>query len=240
MKVCLRPLHTAALAMMLMLGAACFASSEDKLVEGRDFLRVPANDTRAARLSASTRAVEVLEFFSYGCGACDKFRPLSSRWGAALPRNTTFSRIPTALGRREWKPLVRMYYALQSTGNLERLDQALFDAIHRENQRLFSEAALIAWAERQGVDADTFRTAFYSRAVSERVSWSEQMDKAYAVPSTPTLVIDGKYLVRGVSTLEEQLRVASQLVNQALATRKGPDTAPDTPNENMRRGSEVP
>lgn len=240
MKTCILLRRRATLALLMLSTTACLAGADAQLVEGRDFQLVRKQATDRPQPPTSSQVVEVLEFFSYGCGACDVFHPLGTKWSAELPSNTRVTRVPTALGRRDWKPLVRMFYALQETGNLERLDQALFDAIHRERLRLFSDEALIAWVGRQGVDADAFRAAFHSAAISKRVSWSEQMDKAYAVPSTPTLVIDGKYLVEGANTVQEQLRIASELVDQALAVRRRSVTAPGGPNQNARPASEAP
>jgi thiol:disulfide interchange protein DsbA len=202
------------ISLLVCLQFTSLASAEAELVEGRDFLRVPAQPA-STREALPGRVVEILEFFSYGCSACYEFRPLAAQWIARLPANTTVERIPTALGRREWQPLVRMYFALRAAGHYERLDQALFDAIHRDRLPLFDEAALMAWVAQQGIDAEAFGKVFHSPGVSERVAWAGRMDKAYTVPSTPTLIIDGQYIVRG-ATFQGRLRIAQQLVDQAL------------------------
>jgi len=91
--------------------------------------------------------IEVLEFFSYGCPHCSDFNPLVSHWAAKLPKDVSFRRVPVGFNRPEWTRLARLYFALESTGDLAKLDAAVFDAIHKERVNLFkADDAVISWA----------------------------------------------------------------------------------------------
>lgn len=162
--------------------------------------------------------LEVIEFFSYGCPHCANFNPSVTRWAKELPDNVKFVRIPVSFGRREWGQLVRAYYALESTGQLEQLDDALFDAIHKKRTALFSEEALSAWVGAQGGDAVKFREAFNSDAVSKLATQGDQMSRDYRVNGVPQLVIGGKYIAHGRS-FDEMLEIASALVKKAQGER---------------------
>jgi protein dithiol oxidoreductase (disulfide-forming) len=166
-----------------------------------------------------SQEVEVLEFFSYACPHCYAMQPHIEKWAAALPKDVTFTRVPVSFGRREWGQLSRAYYALEATGDLARLDHALFDGIHKHQRPLFDEDNLAAWAGEHGVDAGKFRAAFESPGVSARTMRAEQLSRLYTINSVPSVVVDGKYLVLG-KTHEEVLQIARQLVDKSRAERK--------------------
>ena len=104
----------------------------------------------------SAGKIEVIEFFSYGCPHCNEFYPLISAWAAKLPKDVVFKRVATGLGRTAWTNLAKTYYALEATGDLNRLDAQLFHAIHEEHQPLFDEKAISQWVGQHGVDVVKF------------------------------------------------------------------------------------
>jgi thiol:disulfide interchange protein DsbA len=182
-------------------------------VENQDYKKVtPPQPTASDK-------VEVIEFFSYGCPHCNAMQPLIEKWAADLPANVSFTRIPVSFGRREWGQLSRAYYALEATGDLKRLDDALFDGIHKEHRPLFDEDNLSAWAGEHGVDAGKFRAAFESPGVSAKTMRAEQIARQYVVNSIPTVIVDGKYIALG-KTHEEMLKIARQLVDKSAAERQ--------------------
>jgi protein dithiol oxidoreductase (disulfide-forming) len=163
--------------------------------------------------------VEVVEFFSYACPHCAHFHAPLKKWVAQLPATAVFVRVPVSFGRREWGQLTRAYYALEAIGELARVDDALFDAIHEKRQPLFDEESLTAWVAQQGVDAQKFSSAFGSQAVSSKAMRAEQMSRDYQISSVPTLVVAGKYVISG-KTQEETLANAAAVVAKASAERK--------------------
>lgn len=188
---------------------ALAATARAEPTAGRDYALLSP-----AQTSETKGKVEVLEFFSYACPHCYAFHPLVSEWAKKLPANATFVRVPVSLGRPEWGQLVRAYYAFQATGDLPRVDTALFEAIHKEHQALFDEASLTAWAAAHGVAADKFKQAFNSFNVSTRASHAEQLSRDYLVKGVPHVVVDGKYEVLG-SNFDQMLSNATQVVDMA-------------------------
>lgn len=196
-------------ALLCMLAAPAYAQ-----VQGQDYELLTPPQT------ASTQdKVEVIEFFSYGCPHCAALQPHVVKWAAELPANATFVRVPVSFGRREWGQLSRAFYALEATGDLERLDDALFKALHEQHRPLFNLDQLAAWAGENGVNAGTFRAAFDSPGVSAKAMRAEQLSRDYKVNSVPSVIVDGKYIAKGHSN-EEMLKIARQLVDKSAAERK--------------------
>jgi thiol:disulfide interchange protein DsbA len=163
--------------------------------------------------------IEVIEFFSYACPHCYQLQPHVVKWAQQLPANATFVRVPVSFGRREWGQLSRAFYTLEATEDLARLDDALFEAIHKQRRPLFNLDQLAAWAAENGVDAGKFRAAFDSPGVSAKTMRAEQLSRDYKVNSVPSVVVDGKYLAKG-RTNEDMLTIARQLVDKSAAERK--------------------
>ena len=196
-------------ALLCLLAAPAFAQ-----VQGQDYqLLTPAQPT------SSPDKVEVVEFFSYACPHCAAMAPRIEEWVKGLPANTTFVRVPVSFGRREWGVLSRAYYTLEATGDLARLDDAVFSSIHQDHKQLFSEDALAAWGAENGIDSPKFHAAYESPGVSAKALRAEQLSRDYKVNSVPTVVVDGKYIAMG-KTHEETLKIARQLVDKAAAEKK--------------------
>ncbi|MGQ9686994.1 MAG: thiol:disulfide interchange protein DsbA/DsbL [Thiobacillaceae bacterium] len=192
------------------------AVKSSPLVEGRDYERIVPPQT-----GASAGRIEVLEFFSYGCPHCKDFHPLVMAWAARLPRDVAFERIPVTFGRATWTNLARLYYSLKAIGELERLDDAVFRAIHEERLNLFTPAAIIAWIKRESVDEKRFRAAFDSFSVGAQVARSDQMVRNYRVHSVPQLTVAGRYMVTGreARSQSDLLPIADALIE--LSRRAG-------------------
>ena len=159
--------------------------------------------------------IEVIEFFSYGCPHCNHLQPLLMEWKKTeLPANAVLVRVPVSLGRREWGQLVRAYYTLEATGDLERLDNKVFDAIHKEGQPLYDIDMLSAWAAQNGVDAAKFRSLFNSPEVSAKALRAEQLAREYKIQGVPSLTVAGKYHALG-KDYPDMLRITRELIDLA-------------------------
>jgi thiol:disulfide interchange protein DsbA len=195
---------------LILLACLAWASlpARADLVEGSDYQQL-----RPAQPGTAEDKIEVLEFFSYACSHCYDMHPKIDAWSAKLPGNATFVRVPVAFGRREWGVLVRTFYALESLGELKRLDPAIFAAIHRERVRLQDETSVTQWLAQQGVPAGKFSAAYNSPQTSEKALRAEQMSLDYRVSGTPTVVVGGKYVALG-KTHDQTLSIARQLIDK--------------------------
>lgn len=185
-----------------------------ELVEGTDYQVI-----QPAQPTDSPGKIEVLEFFSYACPHCAEFNPLLAKWSEKLPAGVVFKRVPVTFGRASWGNLARLYFALETIGELQRLDNAAFDAIHKQRQNLSDLRTLNEWLVRQKVDVEKFNEAFNAFSVKARLSRGDQMSRDYAIDGVPTLAINGQYLALGKNH-EDSLRVADALIAKVRADMK--------------------
>lgn len=164
--------------------------------------------------------IEVLEFFSYGCPHCSDFHPVISAWAAKLPGDVVFKRVPVSFGRAAWANAARLYYTLEATGELARLDGEVFKAIHNDRINLFEEKAIFEWVAKKGVDQKKFSEAFNSFGVMSKVKRGDQLAQAYKIQGVPSVAVDGKYLVGG-KDFNEQLAIADKLIAKVRSEKPG-------------------
>ena len=203
-------------AIAALLGAPAAALGQE-LQAGRDYVAViPAQPT-----TDSTRVV-VTEFFSYACPHCYSFDPALASWIGKLPKDVLFERVAVALGRQPWQKPAQLFYALQSIGKAEELSPAIFRAIHVERVDFFStDQQIIDWVAKQGVDRSRFAAAFNSFSMRSFVARGDQRGQSHHVPSVPTLVVDGKYMlpISDTGDFAPQLAVADRIIEKARAEK---------------------
>jgi protein dithiol oxidoreductase (disulfide-forming) len=189
------------------------ASVQANIVAGHDYvvLSVPQRPENNGK-------VEVLEFFSWGCPHCYEFYPKLSRWLSTLPKDASFKRVPVGLGHPEWEALAKAFYALQSTGDVERLDSQIFEDIHKNHLWLYDERSITAWVGKHGVNVAKFTEAFRSFGVNTTAGQADQLSEDYRIPGVPTLAIAGKYIVS--DTHEKMLSTSDQLIAMERAASK--------------------
>ena len=188
--------------------------------EGKTFRKVvPAQPTD------SPGKIEVVEFFSWGCPHCAHFYPLLHAWLAKQPKDVVFRRVPVGFNNDPWISLQRAFYALQASGDLDRLDGALFHAIHDEHQQLFDEESLADWVGRKGGNAQQFSKAYTDLGVNTQTVRADEMTEKYQIDSVPTLAVNGEYVAMADSSsgeepyLNELLANTDQLIAKVRAER---------------------
>ncbi len=122
-------------------GLLISASAQAQLALGRDYVNIePPQPTD------NPAKIEVVEFFSYGCPHCNDFHPLISKWAAKLPADVSFRRVPVSFGRAQWANIGKLYYAAEAIGELGKLDNAAFHAIHEKGIKLYDDGTITEWA----------------------------------------------------------------------------------------------
>ncbi len=181
-------------------------------VEGKDYVRLAAPQP-----TTDSHKVVITEFFSYQCPHCYAFSKPFANWTRNLPADVLVERVPVVFGRPTWEPVARAYLVLNSMKALDKVDDALFEAIHRKGLHLDTEQALFSWIATTGIDARTFAAQYHSFGIDTLFKGSEMRTRAHQIPGVPTLVIDGRYL----KTIEEngdyqgQLAVVNELIARA-------------------------
>jgi thiol:disulfide interchange protein DsbA len=167
----------------------------------------------------STKKIEVLEFFFYECGHCFRLHPLMAAWEKNLPKDVELVYVPTMF-RDSTEPLARTFYALESLGKIKQLDDAIYRAIHVSNENLFDLESIGAFVGRNGVDRAKFAAAYNSFSVQSKVTRAKQMIRSYGIDGTPTLIVDGKYVISDLQP-EDTMRVLNDVIARARKEHAG-------------------
>lgn len=218
---------------LALLGGTAQAADAPKWVEGRHYALVqPAQQSQAA-----PGKVEVTEVFSYGCPACFKFQVAIDKIKASLPANAQLVLVPASWNTGEsWPLFQRAYLTAQQLGIAEKNHAAMFTAIwgsggelailDLDSQRLKPKQPTIEdvarfYARRGGVTEAQFLQVAKSFSTDTRMRQSDALVKGYATPSTPTLVVAGKYRLdlSMLSGNDEIIALIQYLVQKESAAR---------------------
>jgi thiol:disulfide interchange protein DsbA len=154
-------------------------------------------------------------------------------WQAKLPAYAKVAHVPATF-RPDFVQYAKAYYAAEGLGLVEKTHRAVYEGIHvkrtipAEGDRP-DEEKIAAFYAGYGVTKDQFLSAMRSVGVTIKVNRATAHMTKSRVPSTPTLVVNGRYLVRGASW-DDSLRIASFLIEKEHA-RLGAGAAPAAPSQ---------
>ncbi|HSF20954.1 MAG TPA: thiol:disulfide interchange protein DsbA/DsbL [Burkholderiales bacterium] len=208
--------HFAAWFLALSLNTGAWA----QLAPGKDYQLInPAQPT------ASGTKVEVIEFFYYGCPGCNGLQPPLRAWLKKKPADVEFRRAPVVF-QDSWLPLTTAYHAFDAMGIVDKVHYELFRAIHEQRSLeikglLRDQKPLFDWVAKQGVDRQKFVDVYNSFGVRSRTNRSIELPGHYQVTSTPTLVVDGKFLMTPAmaGSYERYFDVLDQVIAMARKER---------------------
>jgi thiol:disulfide interchange protein DsbA len=165
------------------------------------------------KLPTEGEKIEVVEMFSYTCPHCFNLEASVHEWSKTLPEDVQFSQVQ-AIFRDSWLELAKVFYAAEATGNMDKLHDKLFNAIHVEKKRLATEEDLLDFVEQQGIDREEFAKAMNSFSVKSKVKRALVMSQASGITGVPSLIINGKYFTSATSAggVENLYKVAEYLI----------------------------
>ncbi len=172
-------------------------------------------------IATSSEAIEVIEFFWYGCPHCSEFEPSLAEWEKNKGKTIQFKRVPVAF-REDFVIHQKLYYSIEALGKVPELHGKVFKAIHSEGNRLTNVESITAFVEKNGIDKKTFLDTFNSFGVASKSAQASQLAKAYQLDGVPTLAIDGQFLTSAsmAGTHAETLTVADQLIDAQRQLKK--------------------
>ncbi|MDO9052430.1 MAG: thiol:disulfide interchange protein DsbA/DsbL [Gallionella sp.] len=166
---------------------------------------------------ASSKKIEVLEFFFYECSHCFYLHGELAAWEKTMPADVELTFVPTIF-RDSTEPLARTFYALESIGKIKQMDDAIYQAIHVKQANLYDLNTIGAFVGSNGVDRSKFSAAYNSFTVNSKVVRAKQMIRSYGINGTPTLVVDGKYAITGLQPADT-IRVLNEVIAMVRKSR---------------------
>jgi len=204
-------LHVLTLLGGLLLTSACTAQSSAPApyTEGNEYVTLPGPHQRYS----SDGKVEVVEVFSYGCIHCAHFAPIAEKLRKELPAGVVFKLVPAPFSA-EWLPFARAYYAAKQLGVVDRTHLQLFDEKFGQNYPINSMDELGDFYAREGVNREQFMRIATSDATTTQLKSDLALIQKWGVDCTPSIVVDGKYKVTNIQTLDELAAVALWLAKR--------------------------
>jgi len=182
----MRFLHFAVAAIGLVASTAFASPADPKL--GVEYVQMASPQP----VQAVGKKVEVIEFFMYHCPHCNVLEPFLADWVKKQGDKILFKRIHMPSGVND--PEAHLYLTLEAMGKLDELHVKVFKAIHVDRVRMNSDAVVIDWVSKNGIDKTKFTDAWSSFGVMTKLKRLPQILSNYKVESVPTLVVDGRFM----------------------------------------------
>ncbi|HLU60777.1 MAG TPA: thiol:disulfide interchange protein DsbA/DsbL [Gammaproteobacteria bacterium] len=142
-----------------------------------------------------TPTASVMEFFSYGCGACFNFDPYMKHLKTALGDQAEVEYIPVDFGGGFWTPTQQLFLVLETQRREAELHDAVFQFIHGERKGRVGPAAVREFAARHGIDEAEFDKSLKGFYATSRKNRYDQLTRRYGISATPTIIVNGKYQI---------------------------------------------
>ncbi|NQY02961.1 MAG: thiol:disulfide interchange protein DsbA/DsbL [Halieaceae bacterium] len=201
------------LTLVLLLSATFALAQDDNWVAGTHY-----DVISPAIRTANPDAIEVTEFFWYGCGHCYNFEPMLGQWKKTLGEDVSFQGSP-AVWNAPMELHARAYYAAQVLDVMDTMHPVIFQAMNVDRRRLASESEIAALFTANGVSEEDFTKAYNSFGVSSQVRQASARAKAAQITGTPEMMVNGKYRIstRKAGGQANMLKIADFLIAKERA-----------------------
>jgi protein dithiol oxidoreductase (disulfide-forming) len=169
------------------------AVAQSTPVEGRHYVRL----NEPVPVGAPAGKIEVVDFFWYGCPHCAAFEPELDFWAGHLPDHVAFVRVPVAFRAEPFTTHQKIFYALESLGQLGEMHRRIFYAIHVEKLALDKPTDIAAYMSQHGVDATRFMEAFSSFTTQSKIKRANLLVDGYKIDGVPAIGVHGRYYTSG-------------------------------------------
>ncbi len=213
---------------------APMVASAQKIVDSEGRLVVDLDEARRQLVLDSTykelknpvpgknpKVIEVLNFFSWHCGACYRLHARIAAWAKSQPADVRFTRLPVSWGKSNWNAQARAWYALEQMGALQRVEPDILKGIHEQKLRLDSELELAGWITDHGMDARRFLELARSEQIVAKADEVDKLARACRVESVPWVVVDGRFVPIMDMSFDAALIVTGKLVDLVRDERSG-------------------
>ncbi len=145
-------------------------------------------------LDAPYQHNQVMEFFSFSCGACYFMEKELTAWRAKLPKDVTFKRMPLVF-QKSWRNQTKAFYIAQKLGIEKSFSKNLFKAVHDDKKSSHQIEDLKKILLDSGADADKLDVAFQSMMLDIQLKRDEAFMTRHQLFVLPTLLVHGRYLI---------------------------------------------
>lgn len=193
----------ASLAGVVLVGAG-YAQAQMSVRAGQEYTML-----ERPQPTTSGKRVEVLEFFGYFCPACNAFEPHFEEWIKKQGDRIVVKRVHTDMHNLESQQ--KLFFTLEAMGTVEQFQSRVFAAYHVERNRLSTDAEVMKFIDKSGVDKKKFTEIYNSFTVMTKVKSVPRLQEAYRVNSVPTVIIDGRFAVSPADVANKNRQVGGNV-----------------------------
>ena len=166
------------------LGFVSVSSESD--TSGEEFIELDREPTSGP--------IQVIEFFSYECPACERIDPTMEELRESLPDTVEFRRVHVTFSSRQ-RLLARAHIALSHHKAMQRNHGRIFRAIHDRNKRFMTDESMGDFVDGFGIEKDTLVGTMSGSRVEEIMRKNRSLVEEVDVLSIPTLLVGDKYVM---------------------------------------------
>lgn len=141
-----------------------------------------------------TDHIEVIEFFSYECIACQRLEQRLQDFESNLPENVGFSRIHVAFNVQV-RRMATMHVALQLSDALDQNHDRIFEEAGKRNNTFASRDRIGDFLDGHGITKTRFENLYQGNRVRRLVDLNNQKAREIGILGTPTLFVANKYVI---------------------------------------------
>lgn len=204
------------LGLSLILCLPIFTFAKENFKENQDYVVMQIDKSLE---QPQGQKVQVIEFFSYGCPACNRLEPLLEKWLAKKPAYVEFSRVPVVF-EPGWDLYAKLYYLVHAYDDGENFDKKIFQAIHKQGQDLSQLDNLKSFLSNDHFPVKDIDSAFNSPSFAIELRKSDELMKAYQVMDIPSILVAGHFKTSASLTKgddQKLLDVVTFLIHKASA-----------------------
>ncbi|WP_062267772.1 thioredoxin domain-containing protein [Endozoicomonas arenosclerae] len=172
--------------LLLALPMTVFAKA---FVEGKDYTRLPASFEK----SSEPTLTEVFSVYCHSCYRWDQ-EMIDSVKSQMAGKDVEFKQKHIAYVAEFGDRASEALAIVQGTAQAEKIKDALFEAVQKDSAGEWeNEKAFFATLEKSGMSKETFQKGLKDPAVQARLKKWKMYEEA--LPSVPSFVVNGQYLV---------------------------------------------
>ena len=173
-------------------------------------------------VSDELESISVIEYFSYGCLHCKKFEEHIAEWLANKEDDVEFRR-EAVVFQKSWAKLALAYYVAIELDVLDMVHMPMFEAVHDEKRNMDVRKNIEQlFIDEAKIDPQVFRMTFEDQTIVDQILEVHETVQSMTIKNTPTVVVDGKYLVNTRTTQSRKriFPIVDFLVKKVRAERQ--------------------
>lgn len=146
--------------------------------------------------NATADRIELIYFYWYGSPLAKEVDRDLRIWAKTRPYGVKLIPAPASFGANHEIFGARIFFALELLGKEEEISPLLLEAVSQRKLDFDSIPAIIKWMAERGIPEKDFLKAMDDSRTKSSTARVKDVMKIYEIKSVPTVVINGKYVVR--------------------------------------------